>query len=377
MMRIGIEAQRIFRSKKHGMDIVALELIKALQKIDDDNLYFIFVKKGDDHSCLKETHNFKIIEVPGLIYADWEQVFLPIYAKKYKLDILHCTSNTAPIFCPVPTIITLHDVIFLEKKNAKDQLFNFYQKLGRIYRKLIVPASIQRTKHIITVSNYEKEVIHKTLNIHDERISVVYNSFGTHFKLPADHSELAAILKRYELPSDYIFYIGNTDPKKNMLNTMKAYKNYVISSIDPLPLIVADVDDKVIDQILKTADASQYRHLIKTTGYIMNSDLPFIYAGAKVFLYPSLRESFGIPLLESMACGTPVITSSTSALPEIAGNAAILVDPHNENEITGALHTSIFNLEKREEMIKSGLERIKHFNWASSARVLKQIYQAI
>ena len=359
------------------MDIVALELIKALQVIDHENLYFIFVKKGEDHTCIQETSNFKIVEVPGVSYADWEQFFLPIYVKKYDLDVLHCTSNTAPVFCPVPTIITLHDVIFLEKKKQNGGLFNLYQQLGKIYRRMIVPASIRRTQHIITVSNYEKQQINSVLNINSDKISVVYNSFGKHFRIPEDEPTLKSVLNKYDLPNEYIFYIGNTDPKKNMFNTLKAYGKYVVSVNNPLPLVIADVDAKVLEQVMQATNVYQFRHLIQITGYIYNRDLPFIYAGAKVFLYPSLRESFGIPVLESMACGTPVITSETSALPEIAGNAAWLVNPADDNAISKALQSSLADQGMREAMIGKGFERIREFNWTNSAKNLLHIYQTV
>ena len=375
-MRIGIEAQRIFRKKKHGMDIVALELIKALQLIDSTNQYFIFVQKGEDH-CLTETANFKIVEVPGITYADWEQIFLPIYVKKHKVDVLHCTSNTAPVFCSAPTIITLHDIIFLENKTSKDHLFNLYQELGRVYRKYIVPVNLKNTKRIITVSNFERTRISESLKIGSDKISVVYNAFGKHFSKPEDQSKIEEVRAKYNLPQQYIFYIGNTDPKKNMFSTLKAYAKYVDAAETKLPLLIADVDAKNLDLILEKAGLNNYRQHIQLTGYIYNSDLPFIYAAASVFLYPSLRESFGIPMLESMACGTPVITSNTSALPEIAGDAAMLVNPANESEITKAIQEALSNKSVREQLIEKGLQRIRSFNWNLSETNLLGIYKTI
>lgn len=375
-MRIGIEAQRIFRKKKHGMDIVALELIKALQLIDSSNQYFIFVQKGEDH-CLNETANFKIVEVPGVTYADWEQIFLPIYVKRYEVDVLHCTSNTAPVFCSAPTIITLHDIIFLENKTSKDHLFNLYQELGRVYRKYIVPVNLRNTKRIITVSNFERTRISESLKIGSEKISVVYNAFGKHFSKPEDQNKIEAVRAKYNLPQQYIFYIGNTDPKKNMFSTLKAYAKYVDGAEHKLPLVIADVDSTNLDLILEKAQLTQYKKHLQLTGYIYNADLPFIYAAADVFLYPSLRESFGIPMLESMACGTPVITSNTSALPEIAGNAALLVNPTSENEIATAIEYTLSNKSAREQLIAKGLQRINSFNWNLSATNLLGIYQTI
>jgi glycosyltransferase involved in cell wall biosynthesis len=375
-MRIGIEAQRIFRKKKHGMDIVVLELIKALQLTDTENEYFIFVKKGEDRACLNETVNFKIIEVPGLTYADWEQIFLPIYAGRCKLDILHCTSNTAPLLYRGATVVTLHDVIFLEP-NRQASTFSWYQNLGRVYRKLIVPASIRKAKHVITVSDYERHRISEILHMSSNHISVVYNAFGKHFAGPKDANTIAEVKKKYLLPEHYIFYIGNTDPKKNMFNTIRAYRNYCIKVADPLPLVIADIQEAFLDSMLEKTNTKSLRKNIVLTDYILNADLPAIYSGASLFLYPSLRESFGIPLLESMASGTPVITSNTSALPEVAGTAAALVDPYNEKNMGETITHVLTDLGIASDLVEKGYERIKAFSWNISAVKLLNIYKTI
>ena len=375
-MRIGIEAQRIFRTKKHGMDIVVLELIKALQETDKENQYFIFVKKGDDDGCLKETDNFKIIEVPGLTYADWEQLFLPFYASKYNLDVLHCTSNTAPLFYSGQTVVTLHDVIFLEPGKSVSTN-NWYQFLGKIYRKMIVPASIRKAKHIVTVSNFEKDRIKEVLGIAGDNISVVYNAFGKHFKNNIGNNDLEKIRTKYKLPDQYIFYIGNTDPKKNIYKTLRAYRVYCIKAPSPLPLLIADITPEFLDTILVATNTTTLRENIRLTGYIHNTDLPGIYKAASLFLYPSLRESFGIPLLESMASGTPVITSNTSALPEVAGNAALLVDPTNEKMIGDGITKVLSDLNAASELIEQGYNRIRNFSWDISADKLLIIYKSI
>ncbi len=373
-MRIGIEAQRIFRNKKHGMDIVALEIIKALQLIDKENSYFIFVKQGED-VCLEETENFKIVEVPGLTYADWEQIFLPIYALKYKLDILHCTSNTAPLLYNRKSIITLHDVIFLEN-NSTYSNFSWYQNLGRIYRRSIVPASIKKAKRIITVSEFEKNQIIKKLMLSPNSIDVVYNAFGKHFNSNINTNVISETKLKYKLPENYIFYIGNTDPKKNIYKTIRAYRAYCIGSIDPLPLVIADINEAFLDLVLEQTDTKSLKKNMVLTGYIFNPDLPAIYAGSALFLYPSLRESFGIPVLEAMACSIPVITSNVSALPEIAGEAALLVDPSSEKNIGNAMLRILSDENLFKEMVSNGLKRSKLFNWNISATKLLNIYKA-
>ena len=149
-MKIAIEAQRIFRHDKHGMDFVALEVIRELQKRNDDNEYYVIVAPGKDR-CLKGSNNLFIIEVKCPTYPLWEQVALPLTVKQLGVDLLHCTSNTAPLWCPVPFILTLHDIIYLEPRQHRSP--SLYQEMGWHYRRLVVPRILKKCKKIITVSN--------------------------------------------------------------------------------------------------------------------------------------------------------------------------------------------------------------------------------
>lgn len=367
-MRIAIEAQRIFRKNKHGMDFVALEIIRELQKIDKINDYYIITAPGDDNSVLSETPNFKIIEVRCPFYPLWEQIALPIALKKIKPDLLHCTANTAPLFCKIPMILTLHDVIFLEKRASGNK--SIYQNLGWYYRRFIVPKIVSKCKKILTVSESEAQRIKNLPGFSDAQITSVYNGVGQHFRVQESSSEIKKI---YTQSSDYIFFLGNTDPKKNSERVFEAYKIYLEKSEIKLPLLVADLEMKYIEKILRKINATHISDKIIAAGYIPNNHLPHVYSGASVFLYPSLRESFGIPQLEAMACGTPVIASNTSAMPEVCSDAALLINPYNVNEIADALIR--FEDENiREDYIIKGLERVKKFSWEESAKKIKEIY---
>ncbi|PKO96950.1 MAG: glycosyltransferase family 1 protein [Bacteroidetes bacterium HGW-Bacteroidetes-7] len=370
-MKIAIEAQRIFRKKKHGMDFVALESVRELQKLDKENEYFIIVSPGDDESVLQETDNFHIVKLKAPLYPVWEQVALLHTVNKIKPDILHCTSNTAPVFCSTPLVLTLHDIIFLEKR-AKSNA-SLYQTMGWYYRKFVVPAIIPKCKKIITVSNYEAGVIKKRLNLGDDKVIPVYNGFGEHFKRVDDFKKITSAYINHE---SYLFFLGNTDPKKNTENVFKAYSIYLDKSNVKLPLLVADLDNDYINKILAKEGISHIKDFIHAPGYIPNNHLPAIYSGAFAFLYPSLRESFGIPILESMACETPVITSNVSAMPEIASDAAILVSPENPHEIANAI-MALEDKELYKTMVAKGKERIKIFSWKNCAQSLLDIYKTI
>ena len=370
-MRIGIEAQRIFRKNKHGMDYVVLQEIRELQKIDTRNEYFVFVAPGDDR-CLEDTQNVHILEIGGDFYPLWEQVTLMKAANELNLDMLHCTSNTAPIRCKIPLILTLHDIIFLEPRDKANK--SFYQNMGWFYRRLVVPRILKKCKRIITVSNFEKNNIMSKLDLPQGKIAMIYNGYNEWFK-PLDDTE--QIYKKYIDTSGYFFFLGNTDPKKNTERTLVAYSKYLEKSEVKRQLLMADLDKSFLSSIIERNHIENILPQIVMPGYIVNKDLPYIYNNAFAFLYTSLRESFGIPLLEAMACGTPVITSNTSSMPEIGGPEAILINPENPDEIA----EKMLQLEKDEALYqrqkKIGPIRAKCFSWQQTAEHLLDLYESI
>lgn len=371
-MRIAIEAQRIFRKNKHGMDFVALECIRELQKIDTRNEYYIFVSPGEDH-CLLESGNMHIIEVKCPTYPLWEQVALPRALAKVKPDLLHCTSNTAPIHCPVPLILTLHDIIFLEPRQSGNK--SWYQNMGWYYRRMVVPRILPICEKIITVSHFERDRIKKALCLSEDQVVAIYNGYSRHFS--PINTPLAPITRKYIQADDYLFFLGNTDPKKNVPRTLKAYSLYLRRSDIKRPLLIADLTEERLDEILKEQSIEEIKPYLSYPGYIPNTDLPYLYNGAFAFLYTSLRESFGIPMLEAMACGTPIIAGNTSAMPEIAGEAGILVDPLQEEEIANALLRLEDKTDYYDRQVASGLERAKEFSWEKTARALLQLYETL
>lgn len=370
-MRIAIEAQRIFRANKHGMDFVVLEAVRELQKIDKENEYFIFVSPGEDH-CLEESENVHIVEVSCPTYPLWEQVALPQAVKKVAPDLLHCTSNTAPIYTNVPLVLTLHDIIFLEPRQTGNK--SWYQNMGWYYRRMVVPRILPKCRKIITVSHFECNRIREALQLPEDKIMAIYNGFSSHFR-PMDQRE--EVTAKYLPATEYLFFLGNTDPKKNTSRTLKAYSIYLRQSGYKRPLLIADLKPEYVDEILKENKIEEIRPYLHMPGYIPNTDLPSIYNGAFAFLYTSLRESFGIPLLEAMACGTPVITSNTSSMPEVGGEGAILTDPMDERSIASKLIMLETDPSFYQRQKALGLERVKYFSWEHTARALLELYQSL
>lgn len=370
-MRIGIEAQRIFRKNKHGMDYVVLQEIMELQHMNTKHEYFVFVAPGEDR-CLHDSHNVHVIEIGSGFYPLWEQYSLPKVADELNLDLLHCTSNTAPIFCKIPLILTLHDIIFLEPRDRMNE--SIYQNMGWLYRKMVVPRILKKCRRIITVSNFEKNNIINTLGIPEQKMAMIYNGYTDWFKPVQD---IEFIYRKYIDSPSYFFFLGNTDPKKNTERTLIAYSKYLEQSQFKRKLLMADLDKQYLSYIIERNNLENIKDMIVMPGYINNRDLPYIYNNAFAFLYPSLRESFGIPLLEAMACGTPVITSNTSSMPEIGGPHAILINPENPDEIAAKmieLETDDAFYNRQQDI---GLQQAAKFSWRRTAEELLNLYEEV
>ena len=370
-MKIGIEAQRIFRRNKHGMDYVVLQEIRELQQMDTPHEYYVFVKPGEDR-CVESSRNVHIIELHCPSYPLWEQWALPRAARKYGVELLHCTSNTAPLRCSIPLVLTLHDIIFLEPRDKQNH--SLYQNLGWLYRRLVVPRILDKCRRIITVSNFEMENIIAKLQIPRQRMAMIYNGYNDWFRPTEDKED---VYKKYIDAPGYFFFLGNTDPTKNTERTLVAYSRYLTRSSVGRRLLMADLAPDYLNGIIERNHIENIRDHIVMPGYIVNSDLPYIYNNAFAFLYTSLRESFGIPLLEAMACGVPVITSNTSSMPEIGGQDAILVNPESSDEITAAMLRLETDEAFYQQQREIGIERARLFSWRKTAEQLLQLYEEV
>lgn len=357
------------------MDVVALELIRHLQLIDTQNEYYILVRSDIDRGCIRAEKNVHIVEIPAYNYPHWEQIKLPIAVKKLGLDVLHCTANTAPLLVKIPIILTLHDVIFMENKLLTDQASR-YQRLGNIYRKILLPWVLKKCKRIVTVSKDERNTIVETLKIDPNKINVVYNGVSETFALSVTYETKAQAKKKYRLPDNYLLFLGNTDPKKNVANVIHAFTIFA-SEVADIMMVIADLSPETVKAYLLNLGKSELFERFVFTGYIPRDDIPSVYAQANIFLYPSLRESFGLPILEAMACGVPVITSNVAALPEVGGDAVVLVDPTQPQSIAAAIHSLYHDEALRKQKIAAGYKNFPNFNWTDSAYRMLAIYKDV
>ena len=374
-MKIGIEVQRLFRKKKFGIESSSLELIKKLRELGPEHEYVVFAKKDEDIACLEPSRNLRIKTLAGKFFVDFEQFFLPLAASREQVDLLHCTGNTTPYFSPVPVVQTLHDVIFMDTIPSGDSM---YQRLGNHYRRKLVPLITPRSNAIITVSEHEKQRIVKRLNIDPERIHVIHNGINEkRFHTNYNERMKRSVQEKYGLVDEFILFLGNQSCRKNPEGAIEAYVKYATETSRPMALVTPGLSEKFVVQKLRELKYPYSKQQFICPGYISDTDLPVLFGLCKMFLFPSLSEGFGMPIVEAMACGAPVITSKISCMPEVAGNAAMLTDPFDPNDIAQAMLALSSDEAMRLQKIKDGLENAKRFSWDQSAGNVLSLYEAV
>ena len=368
-MRIGING-RFLIAKRTGVQRAAYNLIKTLVEVDRDNEYIIFTGKEQQGS---PEWNYPNVTVVGddLIPSEsirnhiWEQVRLPRLAAKYKIDILHSPANVAPLFYRGKSIIHIHDLCFV----VNPQWYSF---AFRTLYNLIIPQLAKRATKVVTNSNNSKNDLLQFFRLPAEKVSLVYWAVDDVFSLPPTQEVKD---KRY-MEEDYILYVGSLEPRKNINILIEAYEKlrHEYPAIKTKLILIGGESPLFASVQLK---AREFRDDVIFKGFVTDLELGEFYRRAKLVAYPSLYEGFGLPPLEAMASGVPVITSSTSSIPEVVGKAAFLIDPKNREQLTKAMHRVLTDRTLRESMIKAGSQRVLRFNWYRVARGVLAVYYEV
>lgn len=366
MMRVGIDLS-ITQVNQAGTAVYAANLIESMQALEAAPDLTIFkVKRARNMEAPKT-----LWSRGDTLYRDllWNHVVLPRRARESRVDILHMPANFAPLKAPCPTVVTIHDTAVMDRPGE----FTWWL---RNFARFALPLAAKKAHRVLTVSEASKRDIVRVLRIPPEKVTVTYNGICGEFRrLPPE--ELLRTRRLYAL-NRYILSVGTLEPRKNMLRLLRAFARLrTTMAVPDIELIHVGPKGWAYQQIFEEVTRLGIRNSVRFLGVVPREDLVGIYNGAEVFVYPSLYEGFGLPVLEAMSCGCPVIASNISAIPEVTGETAVLIDPLSESEIFTAMRLISQDHFKAEQMRQAGLVRAQLFSWKRCARETLRAYEEV
>jgi len=302
----------------------------------------------------------------------WDQISLPVSLLLQRIDVYHATGLVAPVLAPCPVVLTLYDLTFLMFPHLHDPISQSY--LARW-----VPRSVHRATHLIAISETTKRDAIKHWNLPPSRITVIPLGVHPRFRLSRENDTVENVLRQYNLPSrkNYILFVGTLEPRKNLVRLIHAYGSLVRNHACNHQLVLCGRKGWLYDEIFTAVADAGLREKVVFAQNIPDEALPHVYRGSVAFVYPSLYEGFGLPVLEAMACGTPVITSNVSSLPEVVGESALLIDPTDTKQIAQAMKRVCSDPELRSDLAERGLARSSEFSWRTTAEQTMRVYEQV
>ena len=368
-MRIAIDAHSVGAGLA-GNESYATNLIEALADIDSVNSYTLYVTR--DEAVKRFSNRWPNFTVrTTLPHTPLIRIPLTLSAelRKHPVDILH-VQFTAPPFAPCPFVVSIHDLSF-------EHLPETFNRRSRAQLRFTVRRSARRAARILALSEHARSDIIETYGISPELVTAVPLAAGNHFYRVDDTKELQRIRHTYGIERDYILSVGSIQPRKNLNRLIAAYASLLrLRAPGSMPqLVIAGKHAWLYGETLRAIEKLKSSDSVIVTGYVPQADLPALYSGALCFVYPSYFEGFGLPPLEAMKCGAPVIAGNRASLPEVVGDAGLLVDPFNVDAIAAALGTVIDSPTLRSELRVKGLNRARMFDWRETARRTLEVYQ--
>lgn len=398
-MKIGINALSITPDSTGGATTYIVELTRHLSRIDCRNNYVLFIRSDSRHhfcssesDCSQYGSNFKFVAMPmppifSIVFRVLvDQLIMSLLAWWYRLDVLFCPGDTIPLWTPCASVMVIQNLIYFHSGevyplgNIKKRKFHTRAQLW--YYKRFALRSALKSDRLITVSENAKREIVGFLKVNHSKISVIHHGVSPQFRGDSNSQDSAKNMElNHELRSNYILYVGAILPYKNIETVIEALsiikaRNSITDRKQPLSLVIAGADYSGYEAHVRAiAEKSGVLDQVMFLGYVPYEQLPALYYGAKVFVLLSLCESFGLPILEAMACGCPVVCSNVSSLPEIAGDAAILVDPKDPIEAADAIEAILKDEEHKRRLISMGNIRIREFSWNRAASQTLSVLQ--
>jgi glycosyltransferase involved in cell wall biosynthesis len=365
VMRIGIDYTAAVRQQA-GIGRYARSLIRALSRLDHDNRYLL-LSAGRDSGAEPWPANFTTRALPLTdrhLSILWQKlrVPLPVEWLTGRIDLFHSPDFVLPPIRRARSVLTIHDLSFMRLPECSSPPLLAYLMDA-------VPHSVARADLILADSQSTREDLIELMSVDPARIRVIYPAVDAAFR-PSDDAEVASVRQHHRIDGPYILSLGTLQPRKNYVRLIQAFDLLRRMHGVPHRLVIGGGPGWLYEPIYETIETLGLQDAVRMLGYVDEIDLAALYTGADVFAFPSLYEGFGFPVLEAMACGTPVVTSNTSSLPEAAGEAALLVSPSDTEALCEALYEAITDTGTRVRLTRLGFEQCRRFSWDDSARQL-------
>ncbi len=381
-MRIGIDCRNILNPKGEvaGVGHYTYFLVKNILKTDKKNEYFLYF----DYKMSNKTKEFeqKNVQIKSFPFSQYKRYMPFTYSHmlisavlmKDRLDVFHAPAYACPLTYPGKIVLTVHDLAIYRHPS-------WFPSGQSFSTKILVPKSIKKAEKIIAVSNATKRDIVKLFKAPTNKVSVIYEGVVPQKGVSKAKSVPKAVIqKKYKIGDKYLFFIGTIEPRKNLEALIKAYNSLLVKNYKKFKdydLVIAGKKGWKYEKIFKTIKEQKFNYKIRFLNYISQEHKVTLMKNATCFVFPTLYEGFGLPIAEAMSMGIPVITSKVSSIPEVSGNAALLVDPKKTTDIEKALAKVLSNKKLREKMSKAGIVQAKKFTWAKVAKETIKVYQEV
>ena len=372
-MQIVIDA-RLILNQTTGIGNYLTNLINALLKIDLENHYTLLLneKLDSNHPVdLLEQKNLTKRRIKTSAVSLKQHIAIPLQLWKENANIYHYPHFDLPLLQRCNSVITIHDLKYI----IAPSFFPEFSISKKLYMSLSIRSSVKRARKVIVVSESTKEDLMRLFGVPAPKISVVPLAVGKRFAVSLNKEEIKIKLKKKGIHGKYFLFVGERRPHKNIVRLIEAFKIFKDRNSEKYQLVIVGKrysNYTVPEQKIKELDLESNVIMV---GYVPDEELPLYYQGAEMLVFPSMYEGFGIPILEAMACGIPVITSNISSMPEVAGNAAVLVNPYETNEIAAAMQRICSNRDLRKDLIAKGSKNVKRFSWEKTAEKTLSVYE--
>jgi glycosyltransferase involved in cell wall biosynthesis len=364
-VRIGIDARKLH---DFGIGTYIRNLLRHLARLDGETEFVIFCRPEDRDALTAVGENFRPVPETSGNYSIAEQFMIPLAVKREGVTLFHAPHYVLPPLVRCKSVVTIHDCIHLMFPQYLPNRAAFW------YAKWSITQAAQRATRVMTVSQSSKRDILRFVDTEPAKIDVIYNAYDECFAMEPREEDVVRVRERYQLHDEFVLYAGNVKPHKNLERLIDAFHLVRKRGLDNLKLVLIGDEISKYTALRRAVHHHQLHKYVRFLGYLPEETLAVMYRLAGVFVFPSLYEGFGLPPLEAMASGTPVVTSNVSSLPEVAGDAAVLVDPYSPQAIADGIYAVLTDEKLRREMVLKGIARAGQFSWEQSVRRVRAIY---